>query len=147
MKRIGKWIVMDAAEYERVQKDLKTANDLRFERFRLKGENDELRNFIADQNKLIVRTKALSEMEPLKKEQLLEGLQQGPEDPAIRSVMAIIKGLREVAVGALANQQTTSEQADMFRGHLACGLLFEKVLFDCWSELRKKAAKPEMMGG
>jgi hypothetical protein len=90
------------------------------------------------EQKMEARIDALMNAQAMKKEQILEGLAGGPEEPAVRSVMAIVKGLRQMAVNKLAHPGTEAEMAAMLRGHLAFASAFEEMLGACWGEAQKE---------
>jgi hypothetical protein len=82
----------------------------------------------------------------LKREEIVAGVERGPEDPTIKSVLAIVRGLREATVAELASAQTTPDDAAVLRGKLRFESELVAMLGACWRDLertRKAEAKKE----
>ena len=143
MKSIFGWVVMDRFELN-ARKQAYDA-ELAMLRERIEKHTAALEEMTrkfwdvrAETQKMEARIDALMEAQAMKKEQILEGLAGGPEEPAVRSVMAIVKGLRQMAVNKLAHPGTEAEMAAMLRGHLAFASAFEEMLGACWGEAQKE---------
>lgn len=83
---------------------------------------------------------------PMTREEILAGLCRGPEDKPVKSVLAIVKGLREATVQALANVNTRQDVAAVLRGKLGMANEIEAMLLACWGDLertRKAEAKKD----
>jgi hypothetical protein len=85
-------------------------------------------------------------MQPLTRVEILNGLARGMDDPAVKSVLAVVRGLREVTVRQLSDTGTSAETAAMLRGKLTMVREIEEMLGACWADLertRKAEAKGE----
>lgn len=89
------------------------------------------------------RIDAMTQVQPMTREKILSGLEGGPEDPTVKSMLAIVKGLRELAVRTLASAGTSPETAAMLRGKLAMASEFEEMLTCCWADLERLRKKAE----
>jgi hypothetical protein len=94
----------------------------------------------------VKRLDMIAQAGPLKREQILEGLSRGPEDGPIKSVLAIMRGLREATVGALASVNTRQDVAAVLRGKLGMANEFEQMLVACWGDLERTRKATEKNG-
>lgn len=145
MKRFFRWVVLEQFELNAMRSAYEG------ERAVLRGSLEQLKDECNKLGAEVWRLKGemasagdvLKEMSPMTQGEILEGLMEGPECPEVRSVMAIVKGLREMAAGKLARAETGPELATMLRGHLAFAGAFEEMLGACFAAGRKKAGKAE----
>ena len=76
-------------------------------------------------------------VEPMTREQILAGLSHGKEDPAVKSVLAIVQGLRAMAVSRLADPGTPEDRAAQDRGRLAFASELEERIALCWMDIER----------
>lgn len=74
---------------------------------------------------------------PLTRAEILAGLDRGPEDKPVKSVLAIVKGLKEMAVKELANAALTPHAAEVLRGRLGFANDVVEMLGKCWQDIER----------
>lgn len=74
---------------------------------------------------------------PMTKEQILAGLENGEADKAVKSLLALARGIREATTLELANLATTPETAALLRGGLRFEAQFTQMVAACWAELER----------